>query len=68
MNVKMCLIVLLCLLSISMVYCVAATTLNAPGLGSHGSNNGSKGAIYLTVSDNDTDISEGKVKGGGGWP
>lgn len=68
MNVKMCLIVLLCLLSVSMVYNVAITTLNAPTFGSHGNNNESKGANYLTVSDNDTDIDEGKVKGGGGWP
>jgi hypothetical protein len=67
LNVKVCLIVLLCLLSISIVYSVATRTLPTIALSSHSSNNKTIVAKYLTLGGNDTQP-DGEGKGGGGWP
>lgn len=67
MNVKVCLIVLLCLLSVSIFYSVSTRTLTTTALGSHGSNNKPVVAKYLTLDGNGTQP-DGDPKGGGGWP
>lgn len=67
MNVKVCLIVLLCVLSISIVYSVATRTLTTTALSSHSSNNKPIAAKYLTLGGNGTQP-DGDPKGGGGWP
>lgn len=67
MNVKVCLILLLCLVSISIVCGEATRTLPTIALSSHSSNNKTIVAKYLTLDDNDTQP-DGESKGGGGWP
>jgi hypothetical protein len=67
LNVKMCLIVLLCLLSMSAACNVAITTLRAPGLSSQSNNNVRDSVKYLTLGGNLTQPN-GEDKGGGGWP
>jgi hypothetical protein len=67
LNVKVCLIVLLCVLSISMVFSVATRTLTTTALSSHGSNNKPVVAKYLTLDCNGTQP-DGDPIGGGGWP
>ena len=67
MNVKVCLTVLLCLLSISVACNVAITTLRAPGLSSQGNNSVLNNVKYLTLGDNLTQPN-GEDKDGGGWP
>jgi hypothetical protein len=63
---KACVILLLCLLSISVVCNVAMISLKAPASGGRG-NNVHTDVNYLTVGGNLTEP-DGKDKGGGGWP
>lgn len=68
MKMKLGLIVLLCLLSMSIVCNVAITALRAPAFSSQGNDSAQGDVKYHLFDDgNDTQLC-GEEKGGGGWP
>ena len=68
MKMKLGLILLLCLLSMSIVCNVAITTLRAPAFSSQGNNNAPGDVKYQLFDDGNYTLTSGDPKGGGGWP
>jgi hypothetical protein len=68
LKMKLGLILLLCLLSISIVCNVAITTLRAPAFSSQGNNSAQGDVKYNLLDDGNYTQLCGEDKGGGGWP
>ena len=68
MRMKLGLILLLCLLSMSIVCNVAITTLRAPAFSSQGNNSAPGDVKYDLLGGGNYSQPNGEDKGGGGWP